>query len=285
MSRDAEERHEICWLYRGIRSAEGAPLMNLHRIRRAGRRIVQSYTHFDNGTQLLMGALRSEELEFKTKTGLTMHAPNVAGARFPVYEINADDVYRLDELLGGLPDEFVTVDIGAHIGSFSTAVCAAAPRATVHAYEALPSTADWLERNVAANDLGHRLHVHRQAVSEADGTLEFLDVGLASAHNGLTAPGEGTTVTIPCVSFDTVFEQVGGQIDVVKSDAEGAEYGFILTSRPEHWAGVQRVVMEYHPVDGYSLQDLVDFFAAVGLSLVRDEPADRPGLGNAWFAR
>ncbi|MEJ7635437.1 FkbM family methyltransferase [Aeromicrobium sp.] len=260
--------------------------MRMRRIVRAGRRIRQSFTHFDNGPELLMSTFRSTEMKFRTKTGLTMYAPNVAGARFPIYEINADDVYRLGELLDGLPADLTAVDIGAHIGSFSSAVCAAVPGATVHAYEASPSTADWLERNVAANDLGDRLIVHRSAVSDHEGALEIIDNGEASAHNGLTAPdGSGVLVSVPCVTFADIHAATGGRIDLLKSDAEGAEYGVILTSNPDHWAGVQRVVMEYHPVEGYSFSELVDFFDVLGLKLVRDEPADRPGLGNAWFAR
>lgn len=260
--------------------------MNLSRVVRAGRRVRQSFTHFENGPQLLWSTVRSKEMIFRTRSGLTMYAPNVAGARFPVYEINADDVYRLDMLLDGLRDDLVAVDIGAHIGSFSTAVCAAVPGATVHAYEASPSTADWLDRNVVANQLGDRLIVHRRAVSDHDGDLEIIDNGEASAHNGLTAPdGSGVVVTVPCVSFADIHATTGGRIDLVKSDAEGAEYGVILTSDPAHWSTVQRVVMEYHPVEGYSLADLVTFFDGVDLRLVRDEPGNRAGLGNAWFSR
>lgn len=260
--------------------------MRLRRIVRAGRRIRQSFSHFENGPELLWSTLRSKEMKFRTKSGLTIYAPNVAGARFPVYEINADDVYRLDELLEGLRPDLTAVDIGAHIGSFSTAVCAAVPGATVHAYEASPSTADWLERNVAANDLGDRLFVHRRAVSDHDGELEIVDNGEASAHNGLTAPdGSGAIVSVPCVKFANIYDATGGRIDLVKCDAEGAEYGVILASDAAHWTSVQRVVMEYHPVEGYAFGDLVNFFDSVGLRLVRDEPADRPGLGNAWFSR
>ncbi len=252
----------------------------------ASRRVRQSFTHFDNGPRLLWDTLRGREMTFRTRSGLTIHAPSVDGARFPVYEVTADDVYRLGELLAGLRPDPVVVDVGAHIGSFSTAVCAAVPRATVHAYEASRSTADWLERNVAANSLGDRLLVHRRAVSDHGGDLEIVDNGQASAHNGLTAPdGSGAVVSVPCVTFADIHADTGGTIDLVKIDAEGAEYGVILTSDPAHWSTVQRVVMEYHPVDGHELGDLVRFLDGVGLALVRHEPADRPGLGNAWFAR
>lgn len=251
------------------------------------RRARQSFTHFENGPSIVAGLVRGGEMTFRTRTGTTLHVPNVAGARFPVFEVHADDVYRLDELLEGLPADVVAVDIGAHIGSFSTAVCSALPDAQVHAFEASPSTADWLERNVAANGLETRLHVHRLAVSDHTGTLELVDNGEASAHNGLTAPtGLGGTVEVPCVDFAEVHRLAGGRVDVVKSDAEGAEYGFILDGDPALWADVRRVVMEYHPVAGRRFADLVAYFGDVGLDLVRDEPSpDTPGLGNAWFAR
>lgn len=260
--------------------------MAVRSVGRAGRRIVQSYTHFDHSNRLLWSLLRGRETTFHTKSGLRVHVPNVPGARFPVYEINADDVYRLGELLADLPESFVVADIGAHVGSFSLAVCAAAPKATVHAYEASPSTAAWLTRNVAANDLQERLIAYQSAVNGDRGTLTFRDNGEASAHTGLTAPDDlGATVTVTAVSFADVVAAAGGRVDVVKLDAEGAEYRIILDSDPGLWRPVQRVVMEYHPVPDHTLADLVAYFAAVGLDLVRDEPADRAGLGNAWFTR
>ncbi|WP_344328447.1 FkbM family methyltransferase [Aeromicrobium halocynthiae] len=251
------------------------------------RRARQSFTHFENGPRILAGLLRGGEMTLRTRTGTTLHVPNVPGARFPVFEVHADDVYRLHELLDGLTPDAVALDIGAHIGSFSTAVCSALPDAVVHAFEASPSTADWLERNVAANGLEGRLHVHRSAVSDHVGTIELVDNGLASAHNGLTAPdGLGGVVEVPCVSFADAHAAAGGRVDLVKSDAEGAEYGFILDSDPALWRTVQRVVMEYHPVAGHSLDELVEFLAAAGLELARHEPSsETPGLGNAWFRR
>lgn len=253
----------------------------------AGRRLRQTFTHFRNGPQILWSIARSRDITFHTRTGLRVHVPNVQGARFPVYEITADDVYRLDELLAGLRPDFVGIDIGAHIGSLSTAVLQRSPDATMHAFEASPSTAQWLQRNARENDMADRLVVHPQAVSDHEGVLEFVDNGSASAHNGLTAPdGLGTIVAVPCITFAQAHARAGGHVDLVKCDAEGAEYGFILGSDPDLWLRVERVVMEYHPVDGRSLDDLATFLAAAGLELVRDEPAhDKPGLGNAWFAR
>jgi FkbM family methyltransferase len=161
---------------------------------------------FANGPRLLVDLAsssmpwRRDELRFVASDGTTIVCPNVAGARVPVYELFAEDAYRLGELadaVGLLP---VVLDIGGQVGCFSVAFARRNPGATVHAYEASPSTAVWLGRNVADNGLADQVVVHAEAVSDHTGTLEFLDNGAASGLNGLTGT-QGTTVSVPCVTF------------------------------------------------------------------------------------
>jgi FkbM family methyltransferase len=260
--------------------------MKLRTTALAARRVQQTFTVFRNGHHVLWDLTRrSPELKFQTRSGLTMFAPNVPGARFPVYETHGDDVYRLGDLLAGLGDAPVVLDIGSHIGSFAIALAAASPGAVVHAYEASPSTAKWLSRNVKANGYTERVHVHAEAVSNHHGSLSIVDNGQASAHNGLTAPtGSGAVVQVPCVTFAEALHRAGGHIDLVKLDAEGSEYDIILSSNPAHWRTVQQVVMEYHPVAGRSLDAIADFLERTGIDLVRQEPILQ-GLGSAWFSR
>ena len=42
--------------------------------------------------------------------------------------------------------------------------------------------------------------------------------------------------------------------------------------------------MEYHPVDGHSWEELEEFFAKAGLTVVRQEPLT-PRLGTVWLSR
>ena len=153
----------------------------------------------------------------------------------------------------------------------------------MHAYEASPSTARWLERNVRDNDLTGRVTAHAVAVSDHDGTLELADNVHASALNGLTSP-EGSLVTVPCRTFAGVVADAGGQVDLVKLDTEGAEYAIVLGSRPEDWAGVRTLVMEYHDVPGHSWAELAEFLAEAGLAEVAHEPAG-PRQGTVWLRR
>lgn len=258
-------------------------------VRYAVRRVKQTFT-FSNGPSILIGLAsaktpwRREELTFRGPRGAVISVPNVDGARLAAYEQFADDVYGLDDLTRGLPERFTVIDVGAHVGSFSIAVASRFPGATVHSYEASPDTAEWLERNIAQSGLTGRVIPHAVAMSDHVGTLSFARAGAASVHSGLTAPEVTETVEVPSTTLAEAFADAG-EVHVAKFDAEGAEYDAILSSPPEIWASVQRVVMEYHPVEGRSWDDLASYFAAVGLKVLRRDPGERPGLGLAWLTR
>ncbi|WP_286689872.1 FkbM family methyltransferase [Aeromicrobium sp. REDSEA-S38_B2] len=79
-------------------------------------------------------------------------------------------------------------------------------------------------------------------------------------------------------------DNLEGIVDLIKMDAEGAEYGIVLESDPALWSGVRRVVMEYHHSDDHDFGELRTFLEAAGLSLVRHETGG-PGFGLAWFSR
>jgi FkbM family methyltransferase len=229
---------------------------------------------------------QSDEMTFRLRNGYTVVSPNADGARFPLYEVFADDGYRLGELCAGVDADATILDVGGQIGSFSLAMAKALPKSRIQVYEASPTSASYVSRNIDANGLSSRVTVHSSAMSGEAGTFTFVDSGDASGHNGLTAPeGLGDEVTVPAVTFDEAVKTAGGSVQLVKMDVEGAEYDIILKSDPASWADVRKVVMEYHPVQGHSLKELTDFLAAVGITEVRHEPGTRAGLGVMWLAR
>lgn len=250
------------------------------------RRVRQTVTTFDNGwTVLRRMATGADELAFEVD-GLTIHCPNAPGARVPVYEVFAEDEYSLDWFAEGLPADVRVIDIGAHIGCFSTDLVRRFPQARVHSYEPTPSTGAYTVRNVETNGLAGSITVHRTAVGASAGTLVMADNGPGSGHNGVLHLGaEGATeIEVECDSIADAFEAAGGRVDLMKMDAEGAEYGIVLDSDPALWSGVRRLVMEYHHSDDHVFDDLRRFLEAVGLAVVRQETGG-PGFGLAWFSR
>lgn len=253
-----------------------------------GRRVLQT-TRFANPGRVLFDLaasrtpLRREELQFELRDGVRIVAPNFPGARVPVYEIFVEDAYHLPQLTRGLRPDAVVLDIGGHIGCFSVAVARSLPGATVNTYEASPLTAEYAERNVRGNGLTDRVAVSRCAMSDHVGTLEFADNGRGSGLNGITAPSGSTVTSVPCVTFDEAVARAGGRVDLVKIDTEGAEFDIVLASSPESWASVQRVVLEYHPVDGHHVTELERFFEAAGLHVVHR--VGREEIGGLWLSR
>ena len=165
--------------------------------RLASRRLTQTLRCFRNGLEIVVkisaGPAIFPALTFSTRNGLLIRCPNHPGARVPVYEVFAEDAYRLTGLVAAWGAEPHVLDIGGHIGCFSLQVAHAHRAATVTAYEASPTTASWLSHNVELNGLAHRITVRRVAVDGRAGLLKIMDNGHGSSLTGQTnsSPGRG----------------------------------------------------------------------------------------------
>jgi FkbM family methyltransferase len=264
------------------------------------RRVAQTRRTFANWTVLLrqMAGQRigrgSDTLAFVTRTGIRMTCPNVPGARLPMYEQFADDCYGRDWVLG--PDRPLQIlDVGSHVGAFATHLAAARPNVRVECYEPSPESARYLHRNVEQNGLADRVVVHERAMAAQIGEALLDDNSGGSVHNGLVreehrlvagndAQGHRSTVTVKTTTFDQAVSDSPAPFDVVKMDCEGGEYDLVYASSKDSWTSVQRIVMEYHPVDGESWDELRSWFQQVGLHTVR-HVSNQPGLGTAWLSR
>ena len=265
--------------------------MTDHRVRHTARRVRQTFVTFDNPVHLLTAAAisrvlrRPSDLLFRVE-GVAVTAPATRGAVFPVYEVFAEDTYRLAWFTDGLRDNPVALDIGAHVGSFSLAFASQHPEARVDAYEASPTTASYLRRSIDASGRTSTVRCHAEALSAIEGFIEFSDNDSCSPLNTVTDRLGGARTRVPSVTLATAFERLDGHVDLVKIDAEGVEYDLVLGSDPALWFGVSRVVLEYHEVPGHGKTELAGFFARAGLELLAHEPmVGNPNEGLMWFTR
>lgn len=271
-------------------------------LRHEARRVGQTTRTFDNWPGLLrdMAAQKlgrgADELTFHVKGGPRMTVPNVPGARLALYEQFAEDAYRLGALLEPFRGRALSaLDVGAHVGSFSVNLARLHPDAQVTCYEPSSDSARYLQRNLEANGLADRVRVVQAALAATEGTAQFDDNSGGSVHNGLVVGGErlvdGTdqlaarhTVEVPTTTFDKAVADAARPPELVKLDCEGGEYALVYASSPESWQSVQRVVMEYHVVDGETWDELSAWLAEVGLHVVRHE-SEAPRIGTAWLSR
>lgn len=232
--------------------------------------------------------LGPETLRFATRSGLHISCPNQRGARVPIYEIFAEDCYRLEWFLGPLMVRPLNViDIGGQVGTFACWLAHIQPQATITSFEPSPVTVQFLRRNIAQNDLEDRITVVERAMAATSGWAEFADNGGGSGTNGLVSAGHSVDdrppIKVQTVTFDEVVASASSPIDFVKIDCEGGEYDLVLASSPQSWESVQRVVLEYHPVAGHEWPELMDWFERAGLRVEAESSAG--GYGTVWLSR
>lgn len=266
------------------------------------RRVAQTHRTFANWPTLLRQMVGqrvgrgADTLTFVTRGGVRMDSPNVPGARLPMYEQFADDCYDVHWVLGVRGEEPLQVlDVGSHVGAFATNLATTRADVRVECYEPSPESARFLRRNVAQNGVADRVAVHECALAAEAGSALLDDNSGGSVHNGLVreahrlvagddSPGARATISVRTTTLDRAVADAPAPFDVVKMDCEGGEYELVYASSKDSWASVQRVVMEYHPVEDQSWDELRTWLTGVGLHVVRHR-SDSPGLGTAWLAR
>ena len=109
------------------------------------------------------------------------------------------------------------LDIGANVGLFGVAARSAFPQATIHGYE--PNTA--LEPYLAYQARVASLEYFLEAVGRRAGRVH-LEVNEAElVHSSSRPDPAGTT---PQIALRTAIERIGGSVDLIKMDCEGAEW-------------------------------------------------------------
>jgi FkbM family methyltransferase len=163
--------------------------------------------------------------------------------------------------------EWTIVDVGAAIGEFTVVAGKAAPKGRVFAIEPNPDSVALLRQNLKANQLNNVEIIENGLWHETSlQTLSLInDEPLqAITHNcEQTLPGQIQFETQTLASF--ISEHQLKRVDLLKSDAEGAEYDFLLTSLADVLQVIQRIVMEYHDLDNErNHRKLTEFLTANG---------------------
>ena len=152
---------------------------------------------------------------------------------YELQNILYSDCYGLSTVEGKVDH---VLDIGSNLGFFSLAARSHFPEAHIHAYEPNPKIQDHLRHNT--RDLA--IEVYPEAVGAADGWIDMdTDQGSLFAKAVPSAQGK-----IKKTAFATALERVGGPVDLLKLDCEGAEWE--LFECKSLWKNIKRLTLEYH---------------------------------------
>lgn len=129
------------------------------------------------------------------------------------------EVWLLDQLIPVRPT--VVFDVGANVGAWSAEALRRLDRATVHAFEPIPST---FARLAECGDGGQRLVTNQLALTSTDGPDLTMWKGSHStvASAVRRSATEGSEVSVPSMRGDTYCGSAGvDRIDLLKVDVEG----------------------------------------------------------------
>ena len=127
------------------------------------------------------------------------------------------------ELLKKIIEEGMTVvDIGAHIGYYTLiAANLVGEKGKVYAFEPEPENYSLLVKNIEINGYKNVVPV-KKAVSNKIGTTKLF-LGTAALHSIIDSEGNKKSIEVQTTTLDDFFNK-NEKIDVIKIDAEGAEY-------------------------------------------------------------
>ncbi|KUK46297.1 MAG: Methyltransferase FkbM family [Anaerolinea thermophila] len=170
----------------------------------------------------------------------------------------------------GVPikDGWTVVDIGAGIGDFSIYAAHANPQTKVFAFEPFPESYHLLERNIALNSIENVFPFEAAIWSQA-GVLHLDNLSgeplqIISKEMHSTKKGNNV-IKVRALTLSQVFEAHAiDKLDLLKLDCEGAEYEILSGASPEVFKKIERIIMEYHDIDGHHHDQLVSLLERQG---------------------
>ena len=195
-------------------------------------------------------------------------------ARVAPIEVMNFDRYEPDEtrVMDLLTQDATTVlDVGANIGWYAVRFAKRLPQARVYAFEPLPTTYRYLQRNIAANGVGQRVSSFNYGLSETSGTVNFFispTSGTNASRLNVAAAQDARAVVGLTLTLDAWVQNEQVAPDFIKCDVEGAELlvfrGGSETLRRHRPIVCAELLRKWSRPFGYHPNDMLGYFAAFG---------------------
>lgn len=191
-------------------------------------------------------------------------------APLEILNFGAYESSEFQMILRLLDDGQTILDIGANIGWYSLQIAAAFPNSRVYAFEPIPKTFSFLERNLGLNRIAN-VFIHNIGFWHKADTLTFFfypeGSGNASAAN---VSDNASAIKIDCQvnRLDDFVAEHGLRVDFIKCDVEGAELqvfeGSLDTLRRDSPILFTEMLRKWSAKFGYHPNQLIHLLAGVG---------------------
>ncbi len=202
-------------------------------------------------------------------TQIDLHLPSEHGVRVAFLELLLDDCYQLKRISRIAGNVESVLDIGANVGLFGIAARLAFPNAIIHGYEPNAALEPYLARQASSADATYFL----EAVGGQTGLVQLDFSGGDSVHASSRLDPNGT---VKQVTLRDALTRLGGRVDVLKLDCEGAEWE-MLEDRAA-WEDVGFVTMEYHLIRPRDHTSIVTLLESCGMQVIAQRKLEGFGL-------
>ena len=174
------------------------------------------------------------------------------------------------------------LDIGANIGILALKLGHLYPDATIHAFEPEPENFSILEKNVAGMD---RIKIYPFGLGGADGKMTLNKSDDPTNFGGYSLWGVGSGAAHCEVEIRSLAgwlkEARIDSVDLIKIDAEGAEYDILSCLSDDILERVTYVAGELHGVKDFEILTRLEKFFHLGI----DRPLFQRNYGFQAFAK
>lgn len=158
------------------------------------------------------------------------------------------------------------LEIGANIGVFAIYAATENPHVTLYSYEPAKANYDVLVKNIERNGYCDRVKTFNfgAAARTEDRVLNHASSPLRS-FSDLDSAAAGETIS--CLSLSDILSRHKlAKVDLLKINAEGAEYEILYNSDPACFKKIDEIRLEYHKHDkeGFDLENLQNFLESHG---------------------
>jgi FkbM family methyltransferase len=198
-----------------------------------------------------LGLLRRKETIVSLRNGLRLKVRTRTSDLPVVNEMFVHDAYSPIFNCGNVAAPRVGIDIGAHIGTFTTLAAARFPSLRLYSFEPSPENFRLLQENICLNGLGSRVVPVPKAVAGKRGEMRLFvsdhDTGGGSLYAGGNAADPQRSFGVNTIVLQDVFDEFGlRDVDFLKMDCEGGEYEIFYATPASYIRRISRMVVEYH---------------------------------------
>lgn len=182
---------------------------------------------------------------------------------------------NMEFIRNNISEGMTVIDIGAHIGLYTIAMGKIVKGSgKIYSFEPTPATFKVLQKNIHLNEMNNIVRPLNKAVTDTEGTTTFYinDTGVCNSNSLAYNNKKGIGINVALTSIDKLVEtEKISFIDIIKIDAEGAEYSVLKGSEKTLRKFRPKIILGLHPKSienfGDSLILIYDFISTLGYKI------------------